>query len=152
MLIMGNGRITARQELFASEFSLCGNGTRAALRAGCRTPNAAHVQASRWLQKATIQNRIIELREIGFRDIRDKVARELLGAVSHGFKTNTRLKETARAIRLMHRLGMFPYDPFARGERAEPEIRFNEEQCSRILELAENARLRESQRTEAAEG
>ena len=117
-------RLTHRQELFAEHYALSGNGTKAALRAGCRTYNAAHVQANRWLQRPTIQKRVLELREKAFQKLRNQVTRELANNVKRGLETGTDLRQTRRAVSLMRRLQIFDYQRSLSQEIAELEERY----------------------------
>ena len=52
-------KLTGRQQAFVTEYLKDGNGTQAAIRAGCK-PNSAHVTASRWLRKVKVKTTIQE--------------------------------------------------------------------------------------------
>jgi len=121
--------LTSRQELFAQHFALSGNGTQAAIRAGCRNPNSAHVTASRWLQKAKIQERIAELREAHFLKLENKISDGLYSAVMVGLETSLYNREAKRAIRALDRLGIFKHDIELREYIGELERR-----CGRPIE------------------
>ena len=52
-------KLTGRQQAFVNEYLKDGNGTQAAIRAGCM-PNSAHVVACRWLRKVKVKTTIQE--------------------------------------------------------------------------------------------
>lgn len=55
--------LTPKQQRFAEEYLVDGNGTQAAIRAGCRA-NSAKVTASKWLRLANIQAAVSLGREV----------------------------------------------------------------------------------------
>jgi len=144
--------LTPKQRLFCGFFAATGNATESARLAGYKPGRGVRTTAWRLKNRADIRRLSALRRASANRRLETKVARALLDEIKSALTNGISTPACDRAIRLMHRLGMFPCDPFASGKRAEPEIRLNEEQCSRILELAENARMRESQRTATAEG
>ena len=101
-----------------------GNATQAALRSGCRTYNAAHVQASRWLQRPTIQNRILELREKAFQQLQQQVTQKLTSVVGEALGSGISTRQTQRAITLMDRLGVFSHHNKLTEEIADLEERY----------------------------
>ena len=117
-------RLTDRQMIFAEHFALTGNGTQAAIRAGCRNPNSAHVRANRWLQKAAIQERIQELREEAFGELRTRVTRSLSGSVLLGLRTGINYKEVRRACTMIKRLGVYRYQTEIENEIERLETKY----------------------------
>ena len=100
-------KLTGRQELFAQHYSLTGNGTRAAIQAGCRNPNSAHVRADRWLRKTTVRDRIEEIREEAFEGVKWSIIKGLYGELELGLESGRNYKRASRALRLMQRVGIF---------------------------------------------
>ena len=123
------GQLTHRQELFAQYFALSGNGTQAALQAGCRNPNSAHVTAFRWLQKATIQERIEGLRADAFHGLRRRIIDALRQAILAGLQTNRAYRQSKRALRIIEQLGIFK-----REIELRDYIRDLEERCGKPIE------------------
>ena len=116
--------LTQRQELFCQYFALSGNGTKAAMPAGCSDSNSAHVRASEWLRKATIQGRIQEIRDESFSELRHGISEELRSAVSMGLQSGISFPPANRAVKLMDRLGVFEHYQRTKKEIAELEERF----------------------------
>ena len=102
-------KLTQRQELFCQHVALSGNGTQAALKAGCRNPNSVHVRANRWLQEATVQKRIAELREAYFGKLEHRISEDLYSSVMLGLESSSYYKKANRVLTLMQRLEQFSY-------------------------------------------
>ena len=114
-------KLTARQELFCQHYALTGNGTDAAMKAGCRARKSANVRAVRWIAKASIQGRIKELREKFFSELRHHVSETLCRSIIAGMESGLHCAEGRRAIAYMNRLGVFDYLNALRDARSQRE-------------------------------
>jgi phage terminase small subunit len=98
--------LTPRQEIFAQHYALCGNGTKAAIRAGCN-PASARTRASKWLAKDHIRRSVEEIRNRAFRQLRHQVAQEILTAVEQGIQSSINLRRTQRGLALANRIKLY---------------------------------------------
>lgn len=89
-------------------YALTGRASRSAIAAGAN-PASARTRAYRWLQKAEIQDRIQELRQESFSELRHDVSETLCRSVKAGLENPRSYREARRAIALMNRLGVFEY-------------------------------------------
>ena len=120
---MRNGQLTARQEIFAWHYALTGRASRSAVAAGAN-PASARTRAYRWLKMAEIQDRIEELREAGFEDLKHEITQGLCATVMAGLESGLNFRETRRAIALMNRLGVYQHANSVSKEIEELEERF----------------------------
>ncbi|MBI2817836.1 MAG: terminase small subunit [Acidobacteria bacterium] len=120
---MKTARLTGRQELFAQHYALTGNGTLAAIRSGCPR-RSAHTRAYKWVRKGEIQDRIQELREEAFSELRHDVSETLYRSVMLVLRSGLHYAQARRAVACMNRLGVYEYTSRVKKEIEEIEERF----------------------------